>query len=55
MFLFSKGKTKQALTLLETALTANPKLIRKFIELNPSILQHQKVVELIARYKKKGK
>ena len=24
----------------------------KFIELNPSILQHQQVVEIIARYKK---
>ena len=53
MFLFSRGKTKQALLLLETALNNNPKLIRKFIEINPSILQHHKVVELIAKYKKR--
>lgn len=53
MFLFAKGKTKQALIMLETALTTNAKLMRKFIEMDPAILQHQKVVELIARYKKK--
>lgn len=55
MFLFECGKTKEALLLLESALIENPKLIKKFIEINPGILQMQKVVELIARYKKKRK
>jgi tetratricopeptide (TPR) repeat protein len=51
-FLFALGKTKEALLHLESGMTINPKLVKKFIELNPSILQHQQVVEIIARYKK---
>ncbi|MEJ7625358.1 MAG: tetratricopeptide repeat protein [Ferruginibacter sp.] len=53
MFLFSAGKSKEALLQFENGLAINPKLIRKFIEFNPSILQLQSVVELIAKYKKK--
>ncbi|MEP6712586.1 MAG: tetratricopeptide repeat protein [Ferruginibacter sp.] len=53
MFLYAKGKFKEALICLENGMAANPKLVKKFIELNPSILQHQQVVELIARYKKR--
>ena len=53
MFLFAEGKFKEALLYLENGMAANPKLIKKFIELNPSILQHQQVVELVARYKKR--
>ena len=53
MFLFAEGKFKEALLYLENGMAANSKLIKKFIELNPSILQHQPVVEMIARYKKK--
>jgi tetratricopeptide (TPR) repeat protein len=53
MFLYAEGKFKEALLFLENGMAANPKLIKKFIELNPSILQHQQVVEIIARYKKK--
>lgn len=53
MFLFAAGKSKEALIQLENGLALSPKLIKKFIELNPSILQHQPVVELIAKYKKK--
>jgi tetratricopeptide (TPR) repeat protein len=52
MFLFAEGKFKEAALNLENGMAANPKLIKKFIELNPSILQHQQVVEIIARYKK---
>lgn len=52
MFLFAEGKFKEAALNLENGMTANPKLIKKFIELNPSILQHPQVVEIIARYKK---
>ena len=29
-----------------------PKLLKKFIELNPSILQNNQVVDIVARYKK---
>jgi tetratricopeptide (TPR) repeat protein len=54
MFLFAEGKFKEAALNLEKGMTANPKLIKKFIELNPSILQHQQVVEIIARYKKQN-
>lgn len=52
-FLFALGQSKQALHHLENALSLNPKLIKQFIEVNPSILQHQQVVDLLARYKKK--
>lgn len=52
MFLFADGKIKEALLQLENGMTASPKLVKKFIELNPSILQHPQVVEIIARYKK---
>jgi tetratricopeptide (TPR) repeat protein len=50
---FALGKSKEALVQLDIAMTKNPKLIKKFIELNPSILQNQQVVDVIARYKKK--
>jgi len=33
-------------------MTKAPKLLKKLIELNPSILQYQPVVDIIARYKK---
>jgi tetratricopeptide (TPR) repeat protein len=53
MFLFADGKHKDGMLYLEQGMAANPKLIKKFIELNPSILQHPSVVEIIARYKTK--
>ncbi len=51
-FLFAAGKFQQALIYLEHALKANSKLMKKFVEINPSFLQHQQIVELLARYKK---
>jgi hypothetical protein len=30
----------------------SPRLLKKFIELNPAILQNQSVVDLIARFKR---
>jgi tetratricopeptide (TPR) repeat protein len=54
IFLFALGKSKEALLFLESGMTRNPKLIKKFIEINPSILQAQPVVDLIARYKKRN-
>lgn len=49
---FASGKIKQAITHLEVAMSKAPKLIKKLIELNPKILQHPQVVDLVARYKK---
>jgi len=49
---FALGKSKEALLQLEKAMDKSPKLLKKFIELNPSILQSQQVVDLIARFKR---
>jgi hypothetical protein len=46
------GKSKEGLANLEKALSKAPKLLKKFIDLNPSILQNQQVVDVIARYKR---
>ena len=51
-FLLAVGKSKEAIIQLESAMDKNPKLIKKFIELNPSILQNQLVVDVIARFKR---
>jgi tetratricopeptide (TPR) repeat protein len=53
--LFAAGKQKEALTNLQTALSLAPKLVKKFIEMNPSILQNNNVVDLLAQYKKRKK
>ncbi len=50
--LFGAGKTKEALLQLEAAMEVSPKLLKKFIELNPSILQNQQVVDVVARFKR---
>jgi len=50
--LFSMGKSKEALLKLEAAMEKSPKFLKKFIELNPSILQNNQVVDIVARYKK---
>ena len=50
--LLALGKTKDALLYLETAMRASPKTLKKFIDLNPSVLQNASVVDVIARYKK---
>lgn len=44
---------KQALIHLETGLLLAPSLLKKFIQLNPSLLQHQQVADLIVKYKRK--
>ncbi len=51
--LFAAGKSKEALLLLHTAMEKAPKMLKKFIELNPTILQNQQVVDVIAFYRKK--
>ncbi|MES2005673.1 MAG: tetratricopeptide repeat protein [Bacteroidota bacterium] len=50
--LFALGKSKDALLKLEMAMEKAPRLLKKFIELNPSILQNNQVVDILARYKK---
>ncbi len=59
LFLFYKAsvllalnKTKEAILQLEEAMQKAPKLLKKFVELNPSILQNQQVVDVIARSKR---
>ncbi|HEX4876621.1 MAG TPA: tetratricopeptide repeat protein [Chitinophagaceae bacterium] len=51
--LFTAGRSKEALLQLEKALESSPKQLKKFVELNPAILQNQQVVDLLARYKRK--
>jgi tetratricopeptide (TPR) repeat protein len=51
--LMASRRRKQGLLMLEDALQAAPKLLKKFMELYPASLQEQSVVDLIARYKKK--
>jgi tetratricopeptide (TPR) repeat protein len=50
--LFASGKTKEAILQLEAAMEISPRLLKKFIELNPAILQNQSVVDVIARFKR---
>jgi len=52
-FLLASGKIKEGILQLEEAMNKSPKLLKKLIELNPSILQSQLVVDVIARYKRK--
>lgn len=51
-FLLALGKSKEAMLQLELGMDKNAKLIKKLIELNPSVLQNQSVVEIIARFKR---
>jgi len=50
--LFALGKSKEAILQLEKALIHTPKLLKKFVALNPSILQNQQVVDILARFKR---
>jgi tetratricopeptide (TPR) repeat protein len=50
--LIGAGKWKEALLQLEHAMERAPKLLKKFVELNPAILQNNQVVDIIARHKK---
>ena len=49
---FALGKTKEGLLQLETAMSSSPKLLKKLIQLNPALLRHQLVVDVIARFKR---
>jgi tetratricopeptide (TPR) repeat protein len=50
--LFTAGKSREAILYLERAIEKAPRLVKKFIELNPAILQNQQVVDILARYKR---
>ncbi len=50
--LFAMGKTKEALLQLDSAMVNTPKLLKKFVELNPAILQNQQVVDMLAKFKR---
>jgi tetratricopeptide (TPR) repeat protein len=49
---FALGMIKEALLLLEEALTVSPAHLKKLIQLNPSLLQYHSVSDLILKYKK---
>ncbi|WP_295118730.1 tetratricopeptide repeat protein [uncultured Chitinophaga sp.] len=51
--LIAEGKSKEGLLQLENALQLAPRQVKKLVELDPSVLQHASVVELISRYRKK--
>lgn len=51
--LLAQGKTKAGLLYLAQAMEAAPRTLKKFISLNPSILQNSKVVDVIAQHKRK--
>ncbi|MDQ0105994.1 tetratricopeptide repeat protein [Chitinophaga terrae (ex Kim and Jung 2007)] len=51
--LIAMGRTKEGLLHLETALQQAPKIVKKLVELDPAILQHVSVVDLIAQYRRK--
>ncbi len=50
--LFAIGKSSKALLTLENALVKFPGKLKFLLELNPSLLQNQQVVELISRLKR---
>ncbi len=54
-FLLAIGKSKEAMIQLEMGLEKNPRLIKKLVELNPSILQNSMVVDIVARFKRSRK
>jgi tetratricopeptide (TPR) repeat protein len=52
--LFTIGRSKEALVLLDSAMAKYPKMIKHLIELDPSLLQNAPVNLLIAKYKKRS-
>jgi len=50
--LFAIGKSKEAILYLERAMEKAPKLLKRFVELNPAILQNPQVVDILAKFKR---
>jgi len=51
--LFGATRNQEALKQLEEALMKDPKQVKKFVSLIPSVMQQVQVVDLLARYKRK--
>lgn len=51
--LFANGKIKEASVQLAHALEKAPKLLKKLVHLNPSIVQNQLILDTISMYKRK--
>lgn len=50
--LLAMGKTKEALLYFEAAMTKSPRHLKKFIDLNPSILRNQLVTDIVVKFKR---
>ncbi|HEV8082380.1 MAG: tetratricopeptide repeat protein [Chitinophagaceae bacterium] len=50
--LFALENAKEALSYLETAMEKSPKLLKQFIELDPSMLHNQQIIQVIGKHKK---
>ena len=48
--LLALGRNKEAILQLEIALHAAPRQLKRLLELNPAILQHSGIVDVLARY-----
>ena len=53
--LFALGKSKEALLLLQQGILYSPGLIKQFVELDPSLLQHSAIVDILSSYKNSGR
>ena len=53
--LFSMNKSKEALLYLEKGLSSTTRHLKKFVDLNPAILQNPQVVDVVALYKRSRK
>jgi tetratricopeptide (TPR) repeat protein len=51
-FLHANGFSKEAITLLHTAITLAPKMLKYLIELNPTLLHHPDFIDCIISHKK---
>jgi cytochrome c-type biogenesis protein CcmH/NrfG len=51
--LFALNKPKEAVLYLWQGMEVAPKLVKKFVALDPSLLQNPKVVDVIAQFKRK--
>lgn len=52
-FLLELNRTQEALQILEQALILAPRQLKKLLDLAPSVLQHDAVVQMLARYQVK--
>ncbi|MFM2139337.1 MAG: hypothetical protein RJA57_1644 [Bacteroidota bacterium] len=50
--LFASGRSREGILQLEAAMEQAPRLLRRLVDLHPAILQHQQVVDLVARFKR---